>query len=290
MKLVFIIGTGRCGSTLLHEIVAKHRDAAFLNSWEDNHQKLAVIGRWGKLLYGNAHQLPRTWRKKFAPSEAYRLISRKVSPIYVRPCRDLTAEDVSPWLEGAFREFFTQYYKREGCPVFTHKYTGWSRIGFFSRIFPEAKFIHIVRDGRAVANSWLQMKWWGGYEGPQNWLWGELSEADRQEWLENDKSFVTLAGISWRILMESYENQKNALGSEHYLEIRYEDFLENPRDKLGEVLNFSGLDWTTDFDRQFNRFDIRKSRAKAYEKDLNEKQLAQLDASLSEMLEKYGYR
>jgi len=36
-------------------------------------------------------------------------------------------------------------------PVFIHKYTGWSRIAFFKEIFPEARFVHVIRDGRAVA-------------------------------------------------------------------------------------------------------------------------------------------
>ena len=290
MKATFIVGTGRCGSTLLHEILAKHEEVSFFTNFEDNHKKLVFPGNWGGALYRKNHlALTKAGRKRFAPTEAYQLIARNVSPIYVRPYRDLTADDLTPWMKERFYNFFHQHYKKYGKPAFIHKYTGWSRIGFFSDIFPEAKFIHIVRDGRAVASSWLQMRWWGGYEGIDNWLWGPLSDADREEWDDSGNSFVTLAGLSWRMLMDSYDHSSSALEEDRYLMIRYEDFLKSPVEQMERVLKFSGLEWTKSFESQFNRFDIRKSRQRAFEKDLTSGQLKALEKCLSEKLNKYGY-
>ncbi|MEZ5595565.1 MAG: hypothetical protein R3E84_04105 [Pseudomonadales bacterium] len=42
MQLAFIVGTGCCGSTLLHEIFAKHADTSFLSQIEE---KLAAPWR-----------------------------------------------------------------------------------------------------------------------------------------------------------------------------------------------------------------------------------------------------
>lgn len=290
MKATFIVGTGRCGSTLLHEILAKHEDVSFFSNFEDNHKKLGFIGPYAGALYRNNHfSFSRVGKKRFAPSEAYQLIARKISPIYVRPYRDLTAEDLTPWMKKRFYDYFYKSYIRYGKPGFIHKYTGWSRLGFFAEIFPEAKFVHIVRDGRAVANSWLQMTWWGGYEGVDNWLWGPLSKEDYQEWENNNRSFVSLAGISWRMLMDSYEKASSELDQERYLQIKYEDFLTNPRDQMKKVLEFSGQEWDENFEKQFNRFEIRKSRERAFEDDLSPEQLEVLQNCLQEKLIKYGY-
>jgi omega-hydroxy-beta-dihydromenaquinone-9 sulfotransferase len=38
------------------------------------------------------------------------------------------------------------------------KITGWPRISFLSEIFEEAKLVHTMRDGRAVANSMLNVR------------------------------------------------------------------------------------------------------------------------------------
>src|SRR6056297_847349 len=142
VNLVFIVGTGRCGSTLLHEILAKHRDSSFFSRFEEQHGRLESLGRWGSPLYRKAH-LPggRHRAGRFQPTEAYGLLRRHVSPIYVRPYRDLTADDVTPWLAGRFRKFFEERFVRYGRPVLVHKYTGWSRLGFFAEIFPEARFV-----------------------------------------------------------------------------------------------------------------------------------------------------
>ncbi len=291
MKLSFIVGTGRCGSTLLHEILAKHEEVSFFSNFEDQHGKLGFLGKWSGKFYRNNHlALTRAGKKRFAPTEAYRLITRNVSPIYVRPYRDLTGRDLTPWMKEHFYNFFTESYKKYDKPVFIHKYTGWSRIGFFSKIFPDAKFIHIIRDGRAVANSWLQMNWWGGYEGVNNWLWGPLSEVHSQEWENSNYSYETLAGISWKILMDSYEKASEVLDQDRYLIIKYEDFLAEPVEEMKKILNFTGLEWTSDFENQFNKFNIRKSRERAFEQDLNEQQLDKLESCLSDMLIKYNYK
>ena len=291
MKLTFIVGTGRCGSTLLHEIISKHKDASFFSNFEEKHGRFGFLGRWGNFLYRNNHfSITREGKNRFAPTEGYKLISRKVSPIYVRPCRDLFETDVSPWMKQRFYEFFMKSYKKYGKPILIHKYTGWSRIGFFSSIFPQAKFIHVVRDGRAVGNSWLQMKWWGGYEGPENWLWGELTAADREEWLKSGKSYATLAGLSWRILMDSYDNSSSMLDKDRYMVLRYEDFINEPVEQMKKILRFTGLEWSADFEKQFRKFIIRKSREKSFETDLNSKQLKELEKCLTDKLSQYGYK
>jgi hypothetical protein len=162
-------------------------------------------------------------------------------------------------------------------------------MGFFSRIFPQAKFIHIVRDGRSVANSWLQMPWWNGYRGPENWLWGELQDVYRAEWLESNRSYARLAAIGWKILMDSYEQAAQQLPSQCYHEVRYEDFLAAPRRTMETLLDVMDLAWTPAFDRHFRRQKIRRSRSRAFERDLSPQQLDEIENSLGDKLVQYGY-
>ena len=75
------------------------------------------------------------------------------------------------------------------------KVAGWPWVGFFHVIFSDAKLIHVVRDGRAVANSLLNEAWWWGWRGPQNWRWGEMSAADHVTWQEHGRSFVAFTGL-----------------------------------------------------------------------------------------------
>lgn len=290
MNLVFIIGTGRCGSSLIHEIIAGHEDVGFISNIEDNLAPLNLKGRWNNALFRlSLGRLTRKGAPRFSPSEAYQLISRQVSPIYTNSTRDLEARDVTPWLEQRFCAFFEQRYRKQRKAVFIHKYTGWSRLEFFTKIFPEARFIHIIRDGRAVANSWLQMPWWEGYRGPENWPWGSLKGPYLAEWLESNQSYTRLAGIGWKLLLNSYEKASQRLPRGRYLELHYEDFLNDPRSALESMLSFIGLGWSAHFERHFSRQAIRSERNQAYEQDLFPDQLAELEASLAETLIRYNY-
>ena len=291
MKLVFIIGTGRCGSTFVHEILARHPDIGFISNIEDNFPNVNTFGRWNNSLYHSP--LGRFTRKsglRFAPSEAYKLISREVSPIYANSCRDLGAQDVTPWLENRFRIFFQDRFLAQGKPIFSHKYTGWPRIGFFAKIFPDAKFIHIIRDGRAVANSWLQMPWWGGYRGTENWLWGRLSSEDEDVWKGSGQDFTILAALSWKVLMEAFITSEKGLSHENYMRLRLEDVLDEPEEYFQRMIEFCGVSHSGDFLKRASNQRILKDRSLAYIQDLSPHQLDSMERILRPMLDLYGYQ
>ena len=227
--------------------------------------------------------------KRFQPTEGYGLIGNQVSPIYVRPNRDLTADDVTPWLRERFEAFFHSRSEGSAGGALVHKYTGWSRLGFFAEILPQAKFVHVVRDGRAVANSWMQMRWWGGYDGPRSWLWGDLSSEDAQVWQRSGQSFCTLAGLHWKALVGSFVDASAELDPSRYLELRYEDLVANPQQTLSGLLQFAGLEWNADFERQLGHFKIRASRVDSFRRNLSEHQVEQLEATMRSELQRYRY-
>lgn len=291
LKLAFLIGTGRCGSTLVHEILARHPAFGFVSNLEDNLPHINRLGRWNRSLY-RSHLGWATQKGsiRFAPSEAYRIIGREVSMIYNNSCRDLDAEDVTPWLSQRFRRFFIERAEAQHVDYFLHKYTGWSRLGFFNSIFPDAKFVHIVRDGRAVANSWLQMPWWGGYRGPENWLWGALPAPLAAEWEREDRSFVALAGLGWKLLLDATSLAAKNLSADHYLLVRFEDIVERPSESLQRILSFLDLPANAEFDNALAKYRFSCARRSAFEQDISIKQVSCLNRLLGETLNQYGYK
>jgi len=290
VRPVFIVGTGRCGSTLVHEVLARHPAFGFISNVDDRLAFLDPAGRWnGVLLRSPLARAGSGARWRFAPSEAYRLIGTRVSPMYVNSTRDLTAADVTPWIRRRFRAFFEARARAQRCPQFLHKYTGWPRLGFFAGIFPEARFVHVVRDGRAVANSWLQMPWWTGWRGPENWNWGPLPPALAEEWERGGRSFHLLAAICWKLLMEAFERAQRELPPQSLLVLRYEDFLDAPEEAVDRILHFCGLDWTPRFRREVTGWPLDGGRRNAYGRDLSPQQVADMEACLAPLLARLGY-
>jgi hypothetical protein len=288
-RYAFVIGTGRCGSTLVHDVLARHHKVAFLSNVQDSLALLDPNGRFNNILYRRAPaRLGELRRVPGAPSEAYRVLDRRASPILSRPFRDLTAEDATPWLVGRVRKFFDECARAQAKPIFLHKFTGWPRAGFLQQVFPRARFIHIVRDGRAVANSWLQMPW-APYGGPALWSWGPLPAGDEEQWERSGRSFVVLAGLGWKVLIDAFEEARAKISPDLWLEMRYEDVVANPRASFSTMLSFLGLEWDRRFEAWFARYSFESNRNNAFQRDLRPADCALLDAVLEEHLARYQY-
>lgn len=285
---VFVLGTGRCGSTLVHEVLARHEGTGFLTNLDDLGiaPSSALQNRlWRQLPPG----VSRKGGARFAPSEGYRVLRREVGPLVVDPVRDLGAPDLSPWLRHRLETFVADRSRRLAAPVFLHKFTGWPRAGLLHACFPEARFLEIVRDGRAVANSWLQMPWWQGHRGPEGWHFGPLPPQLEQVWIEHDRSFAVLAALGWRILMASYDRAREQVPADRWMRVRYEDVLENPYDSFAQMLDHLGLEWTSPYARALHRYEFSWSRAAAYRSDLSPADRSALEAVLALPLAELGY-
>lgn len=286
MDPIIVVGAGRTGSTIFHDMLSKHPNLAWLpgticNSFPDNPALIRLLMRGldypivGKLL-----------RRRATPAECYPFWEHHCKG-FTKPYRDLTAYDVTERTKRRVPQVLSKILteKRDRLLV---KITGWPRIGFLSEIFKNAKFIHVMRDGRAVANSMTDVHFWRGWEGPQNWGWGELSLAWKEEWDRYDQSFAVLAAIQWKILMDAMENAKSALSSENFLEIKYEDLCSDPISIFKGVTEFCDLKWTLAFQRELERHQLRNTNDK-FKRELTAKQRSDLEEVLRDYLRRYNY-
>jgi Sulfotransferase family len=287
---VFVLGTGRCGSSLLHEIVAQHEDVGFISNLDDRLPLPPVMGRWNGPLYRRVPLfMTEKGRLRFAPSEGYRVLTRQVSPVIATPVRDLLASDASPWLAARFARFFETRAAAQDRDVFLHKFTGWPRARFIAAALPEARFIHVIRDGRAVASSLLQMPWWRGFEGPTGWGWGPLSDDDQRAWESAGRSFAVLAAIEWRILIDAFAEAKAAIDPDRWIEVRYEDLVRDPIATTKGVMEFMGLPWSKVFEDRSDRYTFDVSRAEAFRGDLAPSDVSDIEAVIGSRLKALGY-
>ena len=98
-----------------------------------------------------------------------------------------------------------------------------------------------------------------------------------------------LAGIAWKILMDAFDAAQAKVPSDRWLEVRYEDILDNPRECFAELLDFLDLPWNRRFEQALARYDFRRDAAGAFRRHLDQPTLAQLDRCLAEHLARRGY-
>lgn len=89
-------------------------------------------------------------------------------------------------------------------------------LGLIAEIYPDARVLHIVRDGRDVARSLLA-----------------------QDWPESGPQTMAAAAAEWRSAVEDARAAAPRL--EHYREVRYEDLLADPRAGIEDLYQWLDL-------------------------------------------------
>lgn len=237
---VFLIGAERSGTTLLRIMLDHHPDLAFRNEFEF---AVDLVGDDGALPDLDAY------------SEHLRL-SRTFSMSGFEIDRELDY----PLLVKSFLE---QKRARDGK----------SRVGatvhrHFHRlltIWPDAVFIHLIRDGRDVARSRIREGWAGN-----GWV-------AAHEWVEAEEAIERLAG---------------RVGPERMIDVRYEALLEDPVGTLGRICGFLGLafspamleiEGTSSYKKPDPKF------AQRWKSGANEREVALIEDVQSNMLARRGY-
>jgi hypothetical protein len=123
-----------------------------------------------------------------------------------------------------------------------------------SRVYPEAKVIHIIRDGRDQAVSMLHHVWnrstdQGGVQTlkPGEFERREIYRKDPQRLLLTGEGMFTEerlrgAARSWNERVGKTAEDGPALLGPNYSEVRYEDLLERPNEEVARLAGFLGAD------------------------------------------------
>jgi hypothetical protein len=123
-----------------------------------------------------------------------------------------------------------------------------------SRIYPEARVIHIIRDGRDQAVSMLHHVWnrstdQGGVQTlkPGEFQRREIYRKDPKKLLQTGEGMFTEerlrgAARSWNARVGKTAQDGPVLLGPNYTEVRYEDLLERPNEEVGRLAGFLGAD------------------------------------------------
>jgi hypothetical protein len=213
-----IVGVARSGTTLFRLML-------------DAHPALAIPPETGFLLAsfeaGLAGEDPRAaffravtgyppdapaWGDHHIPAESFRRRLREIEPFSVA--------------EG-FRLFYRMYAERFGKPRYGDKTPMYApHLAYLEGLLPEARFLHLIRDGRDVVAS-LGRQWFS--PGPD---------------IESQAAY-------WRYQVAAARRQ-GAL-CRHYLEVRYEDLVRRPAAELRRVCAFLDLEFHPDMLRYHER-------------------------------------
>jgi Sulfotransferase family len=201
----FIVGVGRSGTTMLRLMLDAHPDLAIPPEThfvpdlidaieggatpEQTVEVMTAVRQWGDLHTDPADVVAR-WR---------RLDSFEPGP--------------------ALRAFYEMYAERQGKPRYGEKTPAYVKNMLkIEGAMPEARFIHVIRDGRDVALSRWKRTLGGKDPAPA----GQVAE-------------------TWQRRIRRAQRHGHKLS--HYLELRYEDLVTDTEPNLRRISEFLDLPW-----------------------------------------------
>jgi len=207
----FFVGCGRSGTTLLRAMFDSHPDLAVPD-------EVSFVIRLARPHYA----LRYGWPRRFDAERAADLIVANGSwrrwGIPPAEGRAALVEPPPASFADMVRRAYAGWAAREGKPRYADKTPMHVlHLHRLARMFPEARFVHLVRDGRDVALSYRSVAW-----GPET---------------------VEDAALLWRRRVGAGRRAGRRLGPDRYREVRYEDLVAEPERVARELCAFVDLAW-----------------------------------------------
>jgi hypothetical protein len=204
------VGSGRSGTTMFGLIFDSHPDlvvtheAHFVAGLAVDYPALLRPGGFDRRTFMEGLQANANFRRlDLAMSEVEEKLSRSKPDNF----------------SDAVRAVFEVFAHREGKTLYGDKTPGYvNHLDLLARLFPEAKFIHIIRDGRDVALAYVERPEWG----PRT---------------------IAEAAMYWRSRVERGRESGARLGADRYYEVRYESLIADAEGTVRGLCDFLGLEF-----------------------------------------------
>ncbi|MCB9881994.1 MAG: sulfotransferase [Planctomycetes bacterium] len=142
---ILIVGPHRSGTTLLYGILAQHEHVGFLDRYNHRFPASPSLARTLRTLL----------RAPSKPVEAQRFWDH----LWPGPDDTMRASDLTNEQRAFYPNVIARVLAQQDRTRLVAKYPRLSlRVDWLDALFPDAKFVHMVRDWRAVVNSTVQRK------------------------------------------------------------------------------------------------------------------------------------
>jgi hypothetical protein len=263
---IFIVGCQRSGTTVFYRKFALHSDLATITRTTRRAPNNLLLMRLFMLFRSSEKNLKpiggEVW-SKFAPSDSDML----------------HAVDVTPRMREYYHTLIRNHLVLFKKKRFLNKSPSNSaRIGFLNEIFPDAFFIHLIRDGRAVTHSLSRgRKRHDRYSGVKFSGWQAVME----------KPLVEGCAYQWKRTVEYILDAVQILPPERFIQIRYEDFVDQPMVVMQTIGTKCGLDWDDALLHQVAQG--LKSRNYKWSENFSRPEMDLLNAMLGDFMGRFGY-
>jgi len=232
---IFVIGSGRSGTTLLYNILTGHEDLAWVSNLSNRLPMIpAIVGasRFNKL-----RSLHRVFQPAMETIEGYNHIGLDRSTIPWDPSKNVVTNQLAEKTRNYF-EAHCRAWRRE--QLVSKNTSNSTRIHLLDEIFPDARYVHIHRHPYSVISSLLNVGFWSDLD-----LWWSDKTPQQLELAGADA--IEVAAEHWNRQMQAILASADTLPESRFIQLSYEDLVSSPETVCEKILNFLDLKFSDEF-------------------------------------------
>jgi hypothetical protein len=243
---ILIMGAPGSGTTLLYQTLCSHRDVAYVT----RNMLRAGILRHGRLL-GDRRKALFMLQNLVHHDRSSNLPQGDALWVeYFRDYKHMTENNYSEEIAGYYRKKVLAVQNLWGRSRFVDKtLLHCFRVRLLNLIFPDVKFIHIIRDGRAVAFSILNKIQIASDRNPLFHFGFKDILGDKYQ---SERSELYNYGLVWAEFIRK-GREASAFAQSRYYEVNYERLVTEPYKEFRNIVDFCELDWYGEFEEKIPR-------------------------------------
>ena len=287
MKPIFVIGNPRSGTTIFRLML-------------NQHSALVVPPECGHIIW---------WERKYADWRIEQSLNKSAVDEYIADLKssikienwhldfNFVSTQIQKHRPKSYAELVSLVYECYSLMHFNKKLRWGDKNNFHTSfiqqlhgLFPEASFIHIIRDGRDVASSYLELSN-KKYEVKYSPKLPSTPQEAGQEWYNNNMEVL---------------NKFETISEHQRISIKYEDLVLNTSITLQRVCNFLGITFEAEM-QHFQTFGPAHESIEAmpwkqktseplnaknigrYKRDLTRNDMTSFEANFKTLLQHFGY-
>lgn len=278
---IFIVSCARSGSTMFHYLLGGHPDLAWFSNITTRLPmlpQLATLSRFYPIR--KLYKLPKIMEYMIPkPFEGNKFFDRcNLGGNYTT--KYMGANEAAIEDTECLKRYIQDHLKYHRRPRFMNKNIGnLLRVEYLNSVFPNAKFVHLVRDPVATVASLLN---WKLPTANKDWGKRNLSEIDKElAMLSFDKAVDRWIASNKQIMKSLSKIEKK------WISISYEVLTRSPQGVMDKVLSYCELEWTDHYRRFVDRFRIGNMNEK-YLGQFTEGQIIEIRKKTQELSNKMG--
>jgi hypothetical protein len=295
VDIAFIVGAARSGTSLLYKALCLHPEAAFISNWLARTPGTPAISALNRVARRFPGRVRNVWFGEDANAYVYgqrrplldRVFPMPVEgePVYTHAGvakpggRTPRAVDPGQALPAALAS--VAKYGGGNCVV-SKRIANNLRIPVLAAAAPQARYVDLTRDGRAVALSLSRVDWW-----EQSYVWWYGGTPSR--WRAEGRDPWEICARNWSEEVRAIEEGLAAVPETQVMRMKYEDVIADPIPAIEEVARFVGLGPDARWRRTLQRLRF-PDRNETWRERLEPEVVARITELQREELDRHGYR